>query len=774
MVESGPKNSSDPVCGMAVAPESAKGSVELEGKTYLFCSLKCLEKFRADPGRYVGPPKPAPLPSGSPEAIYTCPMHPQIRQVGPGTCPICGMALDPMVVSADAAETDNAELRSMSRRFWGSVGLSVPLLILGMSDLLPEGTVRRLLHGGWSHWAQLLLATPVVLWGAGPFFARGWASVVHRHLNMFTLISMGVGVAYVFSLVALLDPTALPSSSGQMAPLYFEPAAVITTLVLLGQVLELRARSQTGLALRSLLRLAPKTATRLSSGPGSPGSKEEEVPLEQVRVGDQLRVKPGGRIPVDGIVVSGQSAVDEAMVTGEPIPAEKGPGAQLTGGTVNGTGALVMRAERVGAETLLAQIVKMVGEAQRSQTRIQRLADKVATYFVPAVILVAIATFVAWLILGPEPRLPHALVNAIAVLIIACPCALGLATPMAVMVGTGRGATLGVLVKNAEALETLAKVDTLFVDKTGTLTEGRPTVVAVQPLDVDLVRLLGLAASIERGSEHPLAAAVVREAEAKGARLEDVQGFQAVPGQGAHGRVGGQDVAVGNAAFMENLHIDVAPLIAAAEARRAQGETIIFASVAGRLGGLIAVADRIKSSSLEAISDLRADGLRVLMLTGDNSTTAAVVAKSLGLDGFEAGVLPQGKGEAVKRSQSEGHLVAMAGDGLNDAPALAQADVGIAMGTGTDVAIESAGLTLVKGDLRGIVRARRLSRATLSNIKQNLFFAFMYNLLGVPIAAGLLYPFFGVLLSPMLASAAMSLSSVSVIVNALRLRRVKL
>ena len=769
------ERTTDPVCGMQVVAAKAKGEWAFEGKTYFFCSIKCLEKFRAEPGRYLHAQPAVAAAAVKPGAIYTCPMHPQIRQVGPGACPLCGMALDPLEVTAANAAQPDPELRSMTRRFWVCVGLTSPLLVLGMSDLLPSGLMRLRLAGPWISWVQLALATPVVLWGAAPFFVRGVASVVHRHLNMFTLIAMGVGVAYGFSLLSLLLPGVLPVAflaPGHQAPIYFEPAAVITTLVLLGQVLELRARHQTGQALRSLLGLAPKLAVRLTAG--AEGTHEEEVPLEQIQVGDLLRVRPGGRVPVDGVLSSGSSAVDESMVTGEPIPSEKVVGSRVTGGTLNGRGTFVVRAERVGTETLLAQIVKMVGEAQRSQTRIQRLADRVSTYFVPAVVLAAGVTFALWAWWGPEPRLAHAFVNAVAVLIIACPCALGLATPMAVMVGTGRGAAVGVLVKNAEALERLARVDTLFVDKTGTLTQGRPALIGVEAVGLSELVLLGLSASLERGSEHPLAAAIVAGAQERGAVLRDVTDFQAVVGQGTQGRVEGRAIAIGSPSFLKSHGIDVAPLAAAALAKQAQGQTVVFVGVEGRLSGWLAVADPIKHTSADAVRDLQADGLRVWMLTGDNHATAAAVAQTLGLDGFEAECTPQRKGEIVQRLQAQGHRVAMAGDGINDAPALAQADVGIAMGTGTDIAMESAGLTLVKGDLRGLVRARRLSRATIRNIKQNLFFAFAYNLLGVPIAAGLLYPFFGLLLSPMLASAAMSLSSVSVIANALRLRRVQL
>ncbi len=700
---------------------------------------------------------------------WTCPMHPQIVRDDPGSCPICGMALEPRTVTA--GEEENPELRDMTRRFWISVALTVPLLLLAMSTMLPLG--GRLVPAGSRGWIELLLATPVVLWGGWPFFVRGWFSIVNRSLNMFTLIALGTGMAYVYSVVARVAPGIFPPSfrdaNGEVG-VYFEAAAAIVTLVLLGQVLELRARSRTGAAIKSLLGLAPKSARRL----GEDG-REEDVPLDQIQPGDRLRVRPGEKIPVDGAVVEGTSAVDESMVTGESVPVEKRPGDRLIGGTVNGQGGLVMRAERVGAETLLAQIVRMVGEAQRSRAPIQRLADQVAAWFVPIVILVAVVTFVVWMIAGPAPAVAYAIVNAVAVLIIACPCALGLATPMSIMVATGKGAGAGVLFRDAEAIEVLRKVDTLVMDKTGTLTEGKPRLVSQQPAagwnERDFLRL---AASLERGSEHPLAAAIVGGAEERGAVLAATSEFQSVTGKGVKGSVEGRQVALGNRALMDELGIDLGDLPARADQMRQDGQTVMFVAVDGRPAGLLGVADPVKESAAEAVRHLRDLGLRLVMLTGDNRTTADAVAKQLGIDEVIAEVLPAAKAEAVKRLQKEGRVVAMAGDGVNDAPALAQAEVGIAMGTGTDVAMESAGVTLVKGDLRGIVRARRLSQATIGNIRQNLFFAFIYNVLGVPIAAGILYPAFGILLSPMIAAAAMTFSSVSVIANALRLRRIEL
>ena len=708
------------------------------------------------------------IPLAATKTQWTCPMHPEIVREGPGACPICGMALEPKTVTA--AREENPELRDMTRRFWTSVLLGVPLVAYAM---LRMGPLAHVLKPGAGTWLELALATPIVLWCGWPFFARGWASVKFRSPNMFTLIAMGVGVAYVYSAVATIAPGIFPETMRGMhgqPEVYFEAAAAIIALVLLGQVLELRARSRTSSAIRALLDLSPKLA-RIMRDDGS----EYDVPLDQVKVGDKLRVRPGEKIPTDGLVLDGLSSVDEAMVTGESIPVEKGMGDKVIGATVNGTGWLLMRAERVGSETLLAQIVQMVSQAQRSRAPIQRLADKVAAWFVPAVLAVAVSTFTVWLIWGPEPRLAHAIINAVAVLIIACPCALGLATPMAIMVGTGRGARGGVLIKNAEALETLAKVDTLVLDKTGTLTQGSPelmTVVAFGGETED--RVVRLVASLERGSEHPLGAAIVEAAEASGIHLIPPDGFRSLTGRGVVGMIGGHEVAAGNERLLEELHIDMGELKPKAEAMRNGGETVVFASVDGRAAGLLGIADPVKPEAAQAVRDLRHEGLRVVMLTGDNETTAAAVARQVGISEFEGGVLPDHKAEVVKKLQRQGRVVAMAGDGINDAPALAQAQVGVAMGTGTDVAMESAGITLLKGDLAALVRARRLSRAVMRNIKQNLFFAFIYNSLGVPLAAGILYPKFGILLSPIIAAAAMSFSSVSVISNALRLRRVKL
>jgi Cu+-exporting ATPase len=705
------------------------------------------------------------------ETIYTCPMHPEIRRPGPGSCPICGMALEPMRTTAE--DGPDPELVDMTRRFWVGLVLSVPLLAAVMGDMLPGAPLRHLIPGRVMAWLQLALGTPVVLWGGWPFFVRGWASVVNRSLNMFTLIALGTGTAYLYSVVATVAPGLFPESfrtHGGEVGLYFEAAAIITVLVLLGQVFELRARSQTSSAIKALLGLAPKTARRLRDN-----GTEDDVPLEHVQPGDRLRVRPGERVPVDGTVLEGTSSVDESMVTGESIPVEKTAGSRVTGGTVNGTGSLVMRAERVGSETLLAQIVHMVSEAQRSRAPIQRLADVVSAWFVPTVVLVAIVAFIVWANWGPEPRMAYALVNAVAVLIIACPCALGLATPMSIMVGTGRGAMAGVLIKNAEALEILEKVDTLVVDKTGTLTEGKPrltTVVGAPGWSEDDV--LRFAASLERASEHPLAAAIVAGAEGRRVSLAATLEFKSVTGKGVVGQIDGRRVALGNRKLMEDERIDLADLPERAEALRRDGQTVMFVAIDGRPAGLIGVADPIKATTPEALQHLRESGLLIVMLTGDSRGTAEAVARKVGIDDVEAEVLPEQKSAVVKRFQAEGRRVAMVGDGVNDAPALAQAEVGIAMGTGTDVAMQSAGVTLVKGDLRGIVRARRLSQATMRNIRENLFFAFIYNALGVPIAAGVLYPVFGLLLSPIIASAAMSFSSVSVIANALRLRRVRL
>jgi Cu+-exporting ATPase len=721
---------------MEVTPGAAAGSFEHRGQTYYFCAKSCLAKFQNDPLKYLEP-KPAAKAAETQDVEYTCPMHPEVVQIGPGTCPICGMALEPKTIQAE--EGENPELVDMQKRFWVGVVLTIPILLLAMIPLLPVQATT---------WIELVLATPVVLWGGWPFFVRAWQSLVSRNLNMFTLIGLGVGVAYVFSLVATFRPP---------LPVYFEAAAAIVTLVLLGQVLELKARSRTGAAIKALLGLAPKTARLIR-----PDGTEADVPLDQVHPDDRLRVRPGEKIPVDGIVVEGASAVDESMLTGEPIPVEKTAGNKVTGATVNGTGSLIIKAERVGSETLLAQIVRMVSDAQRSRAPIQKLADQVAAYFVPAVVAIAIATFLAWIMWGPQPRLEHALVNAVAVLIIACPCALGLATPMSIMVAMGKGAGMGVLFKNAGAIELLHKVDTLVVDKTGTLTEGKPKLVAVEPAPgFDERRLLYLAASLERASEHPLAHAVVTGAEERGVFPGTVDAFQAVPGKGARGRVDGAAVAVGNLAMMREVSVSVA------------GSSVLFVAVDGKFAGSLGVADPIKPTTADAIRQLHAEGMRVVMLTGDSHVTAEAVAKELGIDEIVAEVLPQDKRAHVQRLQESGRFVAMAGDGINDAPALAQAQVGIAMGTGTDIAMESADVTLVQGDLRGIVRARRLSRATMRNIKQNLFFAFVYNSLGVPIAAGVLYPVLGLLLSPMIAAAAMSFSSVSVISNALRLRKIR-
>jgi len=759
----------DPVCGMNVEPRHAGGgSAEHQGTTYWFCNPVCREKFVADPARYLEPPPGVGGAEGT--RIYTCPMHPEVRQVGPGSCPKCGMALEPLEVTA-ADEGPSGELVDMTRRFWVSLALTAPVLAVAMSEMVAPALADRV-SPTVRLWVQLVFSAPVVLWGGWPFFVRGWQSIVTRNLNMFTLIALGTGTAFGDSVFAVLMPEALPPEMrhGGVPPVYFEAAAVITTLVLLGQVLELRARSATSGAIRALLGLAPKTARRLRDDDG-----EEDVPLGHVQVGDRLRVRPGERVPVDGIVVEGASAVDESMMTGEPIPVEKTPGSRVTGGTVNGTGSFVIRAERVGADTLLAQIVRMVSEAQRSRAPIQRLADVVSAWFVPAVVLIAIVTAVGWGLFGPEPRLAYALVNAVAVLIIACPCALGLATPISIMVATGRGAQAGVLIKSAEALETMEKVDTLVVDKTGTLTEGKPRLVSVMAAEgIPETQMLALVAGLERGSEHPLAAAILAGAAERGVSPAEVTDFRSLTGRGVIGTVAGKQVALGNPRLLQELGVDAGQLAARVEARRAEGQTVMFLVVGDQLVGLLGVADPTKSSTPEAIRLLHAQGLRVIMLTGDSRVTAQAVARSLGLDDVVAEVLPEQKAEVVRRLQADGHVVAMAGDGVNDAPALAAADVGIAMGTGTDVAMESAGITLVKGDLRGIVRARRLSRATMRNIRQNLVWAFIYNVLGVPVAAGVLYPFVRTLLSPMIASGAMSLSSVSVIANALRLRRVEL
>jgi Cu+-exporting ATPase len=783
----------DPVCQMDVDPASAAGSVEHKGRTYYFCSTHCARKFQADPDRFTAEPlatstpilptltvieqpgaatqtRARPVQAEPGRVSYTCPMHPEIVRDRPGSCPICGMALEPMSVGAEHDE--DHELLDMSRRFWICLLLTVPLVLLSMSEMVPGLLPSTIRSARGLVWLQFLLAAPVVLWGGLPFFERGWRSVVNRNLNMFTLIALGTGTAFVYSAVAAVAPGVFPESfrhHGEVA-VYFEPAAVIVTLVLLGQVLELRARRQTGSAIRALLGLAPKTARRI----GEDG-REEDVAVDLVVLGDRLRIRPGEKIPVDGVVIEGSSAVDESMITGEPIPVEKGPGEELIGGTVNGTGAMVLRAERVGSETMLAQIIRMVSEARRTRAPIQRLADVVSSYFVPAVVVVAVITFIAWAVFGPQPRLAHALVSAVAVLIIACPCALGLATPMSIMVGTGRGAAAGVLIKNAEALEVLERVNTLVIDKTGTLTEGKPRVVSVVSMPgQDEADLLRLAAGVELASEHPLAAAVAAAARERGLEVRIAESFQSHTGKGVEGKVGGRSVVIGNRPLLESLGIAAGAFGERAEALYRDGQTVVFIAIEGHPAGLLGIADPLKASATGAIEDLRKEGLRVIMLTGDNRTTAEAVARRLGLDEVRAEVLPDQKADEIKRLQADGRIVAMAGDGINDAPALSQADVGIAMGTGTDVAMESAGVTLLKGDLKGIVRARRLSRATMANIRQNLAFAFFYNMLGVPIAAGVLYPFVGLLLSPMIASLAMTLSSVSVIVNALRLRRLVL
>jgi Cu+-exporting ATPase len=768
--ESGAGTTTDPVCGMTVQVGTAKGgSATHDGHDYWFCSTGCRTRFVADPGRYAGTsPAVAAEPPADPTAIYTCPMHPEIRQQGPGACPICGMALEPAAVTLD--DKPDPELVSMTRRFWISALLAAPLVVVMFVEMFAPDAMPELLMGRSRAYLELALATPICTWAAWPFYQRAVASIRRLRLNMFTLIGLGVGVAYGFSLVAALAPGVFPAAfrdhHGGVA-LYFEAAGVIVALILLGQVLELRARGQTGAAIRKLLGLAPTTARRLLDD-----GSEQDVPLAHVQVGDRLRVRPGEKIPVDGIVTEGTSAVDESMVTGEPIPVEKRVDDKVIGGTVNGTGGLAIRAERVGSETLLSRIVAMVAEAQRSRAPIQKLADQVSAWFVPIVIGVAVVTFAVWSLVGPEPRMGHALVNAIAVLIIACPCALGLATPMSIMVATGRGATVGVLFRNAEAIERMREVDTLVVDKTGTLTLGKPRLAGVAPADgMDADELLRIAASLERGSEHPLAAAIVAGAHERGLTLAAATGFESITGKGVLGQVGSTFVALGNAAMMAEVEVDPSPLAAKAEAMRADGQTAMFVAAGGRLAGIVGVADPIKETTHEALRALRAEGLRIVMMTGDSRTTAQAVAAKLGITDVIAEVLPDEKAAHVARLQGEGKVVAMAGDGINDAPALALADVGVAMGTGTDVAMESAPVTLVKGDLAGIVRARQLSRITIRNIKQNLFFAFVYNAAGVPVAAGVLYPLLGILLSPMIAAAAMSLSSVSVITNALRLRR---
>jgi Cu+-exporting ATPase len=827
----------DPVCGMEISREDAVGSYVHEGHEYFFCNPSCLENFRANPDRYLSPGQAeaasaatpsgrarflAPLGMTSPadaNAIYTCPMDPEVRKRGPGACPKCGMALEPLQVTAATrteyvcpmhpevrrnepgacplcgmaleprtvtlAEEKNPEWVLMTRRFWVCLALTLPVFFLAMSGMIPGRPVQHVFSSRLLSLVQFALATPVVLWGGWPFFERGWASLVNRRLNMFTLIATGTGTAYVYSVAAVLAPGIFPQSfrgPGGDVPVYFEASAVITTLVLLGQVLELRARAQTSSAIRALLGLAPKTARVL----GEEGL-EEDVPLERVQRGDRLRVRPGEKVAVDGVVLEGSSSIDESMVTGEPIPVEKKAGDRVTGGTVNGSGSFLMRAERVGSDTLLAHIIQLVSEAQRSRAPIQRLADVVSSYFVPAVVFIAVITFIVWAIAGPAPRLAYALVNAVSVLIIACPCALGLATPMSIMVGTGRGATAGVLIKNAEALEVLEKVDTLVVDKTGTLTEGKPRLASLYALPGwDEAEMLRLAATLERGSEHPLAAAIVAGAqergrhpsnpssERRGAELGEPSEFRSFPGEGVMGKVDGKAVTLGNQKLFDKLAIGLDKLIDKAGQLQRQGQIVVFIAVDGRACGLLAATDPIKPSSPDALRALQEDGVRIVMLTGDTRSAAEVVARSLGIEEVEAEVLPEQKSQAVRRLQMQGRVVAMAGDGINDAPALAQAQVGIALGTGTDVAMESAGVTLVKGDLRGILRARRLSKGTMRNIRENLFFALVYNTIGVPVAAGVLYPVFGLLLSPMIAAAAMTFSSVSVISNALRLRKLEL
>ena len=815
----------DPVCGMEISREDAVGSYLHEGQEYFFCNPSCLENFRANPSQYLSPrqavaasgvaasgarPGPnavRPYDAGA-TAIYTCPMDPDVRKQGPGACPKCGMALEPLrattaatrteyvcpmhpeVVrnepgvcplcgmaleprSVSVAEEPNPELVLMGRRFWVCLALTLPVFLLAMSEMIPGQPLQHAFSSRLLSLVQFALATPVVLWGGRPFFERGWASLVNRHLNMFTLIALGTGTAYVYSVVAVLSPGIFPESfrgPGGEVPVYFEASAVITTLVLLGQVLELRARAQTSSAIKGLLGLTPKTA-RVVRDEGA----EEDVPLDRVERGDRLRVRPGEKVATDGVILEGSSSIDESMVTGEPIPVEKKAGDRVTGGTVNGPGGFLMRAERVGSDTLLAHIVQLVSEAQRSRAPIQRLADVVSSYFVPVVVFISVLTFAVWATVGPEPRLAYALVNAVAVLIIACPCALGLATPMSIMVGTGRGALAGVLIKNAEALEIFEKVDTLVVDKTGTLTEGKPRLASVHALQGwNEMEVLRLAATLERGSEHPLAAAIVRGAQERGLQLGEAREFRSVTGEGVMGKVNGKSVALGNRKLFDKLKMELDALDAKASQLRREGQIAVFIAIDGHVCGLLAVTDPIKQSTPEALRVLQKDGIRIVMLTGDTRSTAEAVARRLGIDEVEAEVLPEQKGKVIERLQAQGRVVAMAGDGINDAPALAQAHVGIAMGTGTDVAMESAGVTLVKGDLRGIVRARRLSKGTMRNIRQNLFFALVYNTIGVPLAAGVLYPVLGLLLSPMIAAAAMTFSSVSVISNALRLRRMEL
>ncbi len=759
----------DPVCGMTVDPATTPHRADHAGKSYHFCSARCREKFIAGPEAYLKPTAKAVEPA-KPGATYTCPMHPQIRQVGPGSCPICGMALEPEN-AAEVEQGPNAELADMTRRFWLGTALTVPVVALEMGAHLTN--LHLIIGGLLNNWLQLVLATPVVLWAGWPFFVRGWQSLINRSLNMFTLIAMGTGIAWAYSVIATLFPQIFPAAFRGMdgaVAVYFEAAAAITVLVLLGQVLELRARETTSGAIRALLDLAPKTARRVRAD-----GTDEVISLDLVHVGDRLRVRPGDSLPVDGVVIEGRSNIDESMVTGEPIPVAKGQGDRVIGGTINQTGAFVMEAQKVGRDTMLARIVELVAKAQRSRAPIQRLADQVSGWFVPAVIAVAVVAFAAWSIWGPEPRFSYGLIAAVAVLIIACPCALGLATPMSIMVGVGRGAQAGVLIKNAEALERLEKIDTLIVDKTGTLTEGKPKLVAVEPVaGVSRDELLRVAAALEKSSEHPLAAAIVRAAEEAKLSLPAVERFESVTGKGVTGKIEGKSAAIGNAKLVASLGVTSGELEPIAERLRGEGATAMFVVLDGKPAGVIAVADPIKATTKDAIAALKADGIHIVMVTGDNRTTAEAVARQLGIEDIRADVLPEQKSEIVEKLRADGKVVAMAGDGVNDAPALAAADVGIAMGTGTDVAIESAGITLVKGDLSGILRARRLSRQVMSNIRQNLFFAFIYNAAGVPIAAGELYPVFGVLLSPIIAAAAMALSSVSVIANSLRLRAAKL
>jgi Cu+-exporting ATPase len=795
----------DPICGMKISSEKASGTQEYKGQTYYFCGQSCAREFQADPASFVMPKQNSSLqtakvlrftcpmhsevsrkaPGSCPKcgmalesvrpsapakhSDWTCPMHPQISEVGPGQCPICGMALEPRQVTADES---NPELTNMSRRFWVGAALTLPLLALMVSDLLPSQPLQHLIKPDILGWLQFALATPVVLWGGLPFFQRGWQSIIHRSPNMFTLISIGTGAAYLYSLVAVIAPSLFPPSFRDMSgnvPLYFEASTVVTVLVLLGQVLELKARTQTSSAIKALLGLVPNTARRVAVD-----GAESDVALAEVHVGDRLRVRPGEKVPVDGEVLEGSSSVDESMVTGEAIPVEKTKSLKVTGGTINGTGSFLMQAQKIGSDTLLARIVQMVSEAQRSRAPIQRLADVVAAYFVPAVLLISVVTFIVWGLFGPEPRFAHGLVNAVAVLIVACPCALGLATPMAIMVGTGRGASAGILIRNAEALEVFEKVNTLVVDKTGTLTEGKPKLTTVVALEgFDEARVLQMVASLEQASEHPLAAAIIAGAKEKKLEFLPVTDFQSITGKGVSGTLQGKKISIGNATLMTDIGGSADALTQKAENLQAEGQTVMYVASDKQLAGLIAVADPIKETTAEAIDALKKEGIRVVMVTGDNKTTAAAVAKKLGID-FHADVLPDKKAQVIKNLQAKGAIVAMAGDGVNDAPALAQAQVGIAMGTGTDVAMKTGGITLVKGDLMDIVKARRLSQHTMSNIRQNLFFAFFYNAIGVPVAAGVLFPAFGLLLNPMLAAAAMSLSSVSVIGNALRLRRLKL